>query len=184
MDGEDRTRHRGDELDGPAGMRWPPARAARVTSGGGAIRNGTLRPGDVDMDRVADDDKRQRGVDGAAAATTVRCSAVRLEADGARRVEPPAARHGSAAQRCRGFQPARRPPTPMHPSGIAVRSAQSSGGQIRSSVSMRASPSRTTGSRTSQRRKRRFVVEPEDDRVVERRRQAVQRLARGPRRGR
>ena len=45
-------------------------------------------------------------------------------------------------------------------SGISARAGQSSGGQIRSSVSIRASPSRTTGWRTSQRRNRRFVTRP------------------------
>ena len=128
------------------------------------------------MDRVADDDEPRAKLRSVARRTTVRSLAFGLEADGGRRVEPPAAapRVGVSGA---GRVPASAAAAAAHASsGSAASSAQSSGGQIRSSVSIRASPSRTTGWRTSQRRKRRFVVSPRTTRVVQRRRQAIQRL--------
>ena len=80
------------------------------------------------------------------------------EPDRRRTVEPPAAgpRVGAVVAH-RSAPPPRRP---RRRPGSRVRSAQSSGGQMRSSVSVRAAPSRTTGWRTSQRRNRRFVTSP------------------------
>ena len=96
---------------------------------------------------------------------TDRTSPVGGERQRRRGVEPPAAgprigRLADGRERCRG--------RPQASSGIAAASAQSSGGQIRSSVSVRASPASTTGWRTSQRRKRRFVTRPRTTVVVER----------------
>ena len=55
---------------------------------------------------------------------------------------------------------------------------------MRASVSMRIWPFRTAGSLTSQRRNRRFVVEPEDDGLVERLGQAIEGGPRDPGRAR
>ena len=105
-------------------------------------------------------------------ATPARRSAVpssSVEAEGRGGVQPPAAEprvRGESARRRRGRHAVVRE---------ARRSAQSSGGQIRSSVSIRASPVADRGLRTSQRRNRRFVDEPEDDRLVERGGQPIER---------
>ena len=118
------------------------ARAARSTSGGGARRNGTLRPARSTwtVSPTRTEAKAGRGSRRRRRRPRPIGAAVRLEPDRARRVEPPAA--GPRIARRPGRRRAPRPRCHAS-SGIAVRSAQSSGGQIRSSVSVRAWPSRT-----------------------------------------
>ena len=158
---QDPARHRRDELD-----RAAPAGGRGRTRGPIDIRwrgdpECGAPTGEVDMDRPTDDrrgSKRRRGSAAGSSRTVRTCSSAISRTDGAalRRNPPTHGPEAGSSPRASSSAPA----AAQAASGIAVRAVQSSGGQIRSRVSVRASPSRTTGSRTSQRRNRRFVVSP------------------------
>ena len=168
VDAQDRAGHRGDDSAGPVApvAPWATAAARRAsTSGAGARRNGDAPPGEVEVDDVAATRTSASvgdGSDGVAIGHLDRARRRRPRHGSRGAVEPPAARPRIRLPRLQRAEPPR--PTTRRRRGCAARSVQSSGGQIRSSVSVRASPARTTGWRTSQRRNRRFVIEPEDER--------------------
>ena len=112
--------------------------------------------GQVQVDGVAGADELGPGPGAARGEMDGSCLVVGDEAQGRRGVEAEAVAGSAVASPPESARAA----ADQAASGIRARCAQSSGGQIRSSVFVRAWPSRTTGSRTSQRRNRRFVVRP------------------------
>ncbi len=163
---QDGAGHRRDDLDrsgraGDARGRRPPGprrrrravardgrrRCDRRGRGGRCRRRGRTRRWAAARLGVASDGDRSRPTPSASS---------RTDRGG---VEPPAAgpRVASRRRSSRAGRPRR---SPRRRRGSPSRCAQSSGGQIRVSVSVRASPARTTGWRTSQRRNRRFVTTP------------------------
>ena len=116
------------------------ARAARSTSGGGASRNATLRPATSRWTASPARTAATGGVVAVAGSGVDRsCLAPRPSSRTTRGVQPPA--RPAAGRRSRPSSARPPPPTPRR--GSPRASAQSSGGQIRSSVSIRAWPSRT-----------------------------------------
>ena len=173
VDGQDGAGHRGDERrpdrrHARAVARRPRARPDRRP---GRRRGGTRRSGRRGRRgrrrRRATVVERGRGV---ARAATDRVVALGLEPD-ALAGRSAASRRPTGHRSVRGGRPGERRdrPRPRPRPGSPPGSAQSSGGQIRSSVSVRASPSRTTGCADQPAQEPQVRDEAEDDRLVERR---------------
>ena len=187
VDRQDGAGHRRDERR--PGRRRGRARrgrgAARSTSGGGASRNGDAATGEVDVDacRRRGRARLSRPARPAASATVAGRRPRRRAGSPAAAFsrQPPTTDQVAARGRVRAAPRPRRPRVvrdrgPRRPSRPAARSDRA----CRSGPA----PSRTAGSRTSQRRNRRFVVSPRTTVVVERVGQAVERLGAVARRGR
>ena len=170
--------HRGDELHGPAAVWAAASRPPRVDVRRRA-RSGTatLRPATSTwtVSPTTTREARHRGVVVRRGGPSL---ALGLEADGAARAlsrQPP--RHGSAAA-VAGRGVSGRASGRCRP-GV-VRDARPLRPVVRRPDPLKRVDARLavahTGSRTSQRRNRRFVVSPRTTRLVEGRRQAIQRL--------
>ena len=118
----------------------PRQRPCPVDVGGGASRNATLRPATSTCDDVADARPRRAApIPSATPSTRRSLDAVGLEPNARRGVDAPSRpRRRRSARVLPARTPSGRRPTPRR--GSRARSAQSSGGQIRSSVSVRACP--------------------------------------------
>ena len=169
VDREDRARHR--RVDARRGRRraWAGRPGGPVDVGRRREPEGDAPAVDVDVDDAVRADARPRRPALPAPATSGATVAPAPSAadGGSAAARSAASRPASGSDRPGAAEPPRAAAAPGRRPASSARAAPSPGGQIRSSVSIRASPSRTTRLPDEPAQEAQVRDQPEDDRLVE-----------------